>query len=498
MANALDAAHARGLVHRDVKPANVLLQQGPGGEIEHVYLTDFGIAKSAAALNSLTGTGMFIGTVEYMAPEQMEGREVGPQADVYALASTAYQCLTGQIPFHRDLAAGVRPPAGELEPASVANPALPPAVDGVLARGLARAPADRYASCSALIGRVRGGPRRGTRRGRSAGAGAAGGHRSRRAAGAPRVAGNSSAGGPGAARPVAAGGADPGPPNVPPAHRKGGAGTPTPSGRRCCSPWSRWRCCSPRVPRRRAAPPATGGLGAGPHQSRHRVGTGERAPDRRPRPGHPQTENLDSGAELTHAMHIHAGGKGECPPASAAKLHNGHLAIDTNDGIAYYGPPVQSLTTSGDTSVASILVFKRFPTGGSIRYSRTITLPASVVRYIRENNAVIVVHGIDYDGSGIYSGVLDRSDLDKALPATATAPALCGRLVGPSSSPSARRAALSYTASLRPSTLTTAELAECLAPERRRRSQRRPARPRRPRAAAAPRSPDGGPPAGGR
>ena len=130
-------------------------------------------------------------------------------------------------------------------------------------------------------------------------------------------------------------------------------------------------------------------------------------------------------------MHIHAGGKGECPPASAARLHNGHLAIDTNDGIAYYGPPVQSLTTSGDTSVASILVFKRFPTGGSIRYTRTITLPANVVRYIRENNAVIVVHGIDYDGSGIYSGVLDRSDLNKALPATATAPALCGRLVGP-------------------------------------------------------------------
>ena len=75
------------------------------------------------------------------------------------------------------------------------------------------------------------------------------------------------------------------------------------------------------------------------------------------------TNGLDGDAELVHAMHIHAGGKGECPPASAAKLHNGHLAIDTNDGIAFYGPPVTSLTTSGNTSVASILVFKRYPVG---------------------------------------------------------------------------------------------------------------------------------------
>ena len=75
------------------------------------------------------------------------------------------------------------------------------------------------------------------------------------------------------------------------------------------------------------------------------------------------TNGLDGDAELVHAMHIHAGGKGECPPASAAKLHNGHLAIDTDDGIAFYGPPVQSLTTSGNTGVASILVFQRYPVG---------------------------------------------------------------------------------------------------------------------------------------
>ena len=87
------------------------------------------------------------------------------------------------------------------------------------------------------------------------------------------------------------------------------------------------------------------------------------------------TKGLDNGAALVHAMHIHAGGKGECPPASAARPHNGHLAISTTDGINYYGPPVQALTTHGDTSVASILGFPRYLTGGTFRYARTITLP---------------------------------------------------------------------------------------------------------------------------
>ncbi len=153
------------------------------------------------------------------------------------------------------------------------------------------------------------------------------------------------------------------------------------------------------------------------------------------------TNGLDGDAELAHAMHIHAGGRGECPPASAAQLHNGHLAIDTNDGIAFYGPPVQSLTTSGNTGVASILVFKRYPVGGTIRYSRTIELPPKVAAEIRDNNAVIVIHGIDYDGSGAYTGVLDRSDLNKQLFATQTAPALCGPLDGATGARRRRRAA---------------------------------------------------------
>ena len=79
------------------------------------------------------------------------------------------------------------------------------------------------------------------------------------------------------------------------------------------------------------------------------------------------TNGLDNDAELVHLMHIHAGAKGECPPASAARLHNGHLSISTTDGINYYGPAVQALTTRGDTSPSSILAFPRFLTGGALR-----------------------------------------------------------------------------------------------------------------------------------
>jgi hypothetical protein len=142
------------------------------------------------------------------------------------------------------------------------------------------------------------------------------------------------------------------------------------------------------------------------------------------------TNGLAYNESLGHALHIHGGGKGQCPPASAARHHNGHLSISTTDGIKYYGPPVQALTTRGDTSTSSILAFSRYPSGGTIRYTRTISLPPPVAAYIRQNNAVIVVHGSDYDHSGIYSGVLDRSELNKGVPGTATAPALCGVLSG--------------------------------------------------------------------
>ena len=88
-----------------------------------------------------------------------------------------------------------------------------------------------------------------------------------------------------------------------------------------------------------------------------------------------------------------------------------------------------SLTTTGDTSVRSIVDFSRYPTVGDIRYTRAVTVPAGVAAAIRAGDAVIVVHGIDYDHNGIYDNILDRSELNSSLPGEATAPALCGRLV---------------------------------------------------------------------
>ena len=148
-----------------------------------------------------------------------------------------------------------------------------------------------------------------------------------------------------------------------------------------------------------------------------------------------------------------------------AGLHNGHLTISTTDGINYYGPPVVALTTTGDISPASILAFPRYLTGGALHYERTITVPPYVAADIRRNNAVIVVHGIDYDGTGIYSGVLERSELNKAVPATATAPALCGVLVAQQKvtalNPPSHERQLVYTASFVSTTVPAGELFMC-------------------------------------
>jgi hypothetical protein len=147
--------------------------------------------------------------------------------------------------------------------------------------------------------------------------------------------------------------------------------------------------------------------------------------------GNLATVTLDTTGLLNgqaHAMHIHAGGQGICPPASAARRHNGNLSISTTDGIKFYGPPQVALTSRGDTSPKSIVDFQRYPTVGNIRYTRTFTVPPGVADAIRADNAVIVVHGIDYNGNGIYDNVLDRSELNNNLPGEATAPAICGPL----------------------------------------------------------------------
>jgi serine/threonine protein kinase len=109
LASALDAAHAAGLVHRDVKPANMLVDARPGRP-DHVYLSDFGLAKGSLPSARLTGSGQYPGTVAYMAPEQIEGRAVDGRADQYALACAAFELLSGAVPFERDqdMAAGGR------------------------------------------------------------------------------------------------------------------------------------------------------------------------------------------------------------------------------------------------------------------------------------------------------------------------------------------------------------------------------------------------------
>ena len=148
VASALDAAHRAGLVHRDVKPANILVDAREDRP-DHVYLSDFGVSKGAMTSVSLTGTGQFLGTPDYSAPEQIQGWAVDGRADQYALACVAYQLLTGTVPFERDqgmavLLAHLSEPPPSLSPR---RPGLPGAADQVLARGMAKVPEKRYGSC---------------------------------------------------------------------------------------------------------------------------------------------------------------------------------------------------------------------------------------------------------------------------------------------------------------------------------------------------------------
>jgi len=145
---ALDGAHAAGLVHRDVKPANMLLDVRQGRP-DHVYLGDFGISRQMLSAAGLTETGSFLGTADYCAPEQIQGLPVDGQADQYALACTVFELLTGQTPFRRDEAAAVIWAQMTESPPSLTSQraGLPPAVDGVLAKALAKRPELRYATC---------------------------------------------------------------------------------------------------------------------------------------------------------------------------------------------------------------------------------------------------------------------------------------------------------------------------------------------------------------
>jgi serine/threonine-protein kinase len=150
VAGALDAAHAKGLVHRDVKPANVLVAVGSGGDgADHAYLSDFGLTKRTQETSGLTKTGSFMGTIDYVAPEQISGRGVDGRTDQYALACVLFQTLTGRTPYPRDDDAAVLYSHLSEPPPSVTETDrdLPSAIDAVLARGMAKEKDDRYSSC---------------------------------------------------------------------------------------------------------------------------------------------------------------------------------------------------------------------------------------------------------------------------------------------------------------------------------------------------------------
>jgi serine/threonine protein kinase len=155
--SALDVAHARGLLHRDVKPANILLEPGEPGAPPIAYLADFGLTKHLESRSGITASGQFVGTIDYMSPEQIEGREVDARTDIYSLGCVIFESLAGATPFRRETDVAVLwahmredpPPLSEL------RPDLPRALDDALAKAMAKAPEERYATCRDLVADLR-------------------------------------------------------------------------------------------------------------------------------------------------------------------------------------------------------------------------------------------------------------------------------------------------------------------------------------------------------
>ena len=145
VAAGLDAAHAEGLIHRDVKPANVLLARGG-----HAYLTDFGIGRVMTAETVITDSGRWVGTADFMSPEHLRGDRTDPRSDVYALGCLLYAALTGTPPFRRETVPATVTAHLHAPPPLPSEAGAPAAFDAVIARALAKNPADRHQSASAL------------------------------------------------------------------------------------------------------------------------------------------------------------------------------------------------------------------------------------------------------------------------------------------------------------------------------------------------------------
>ncbi len=151
VASALDAAHAMGLIHRDVKPANVLV------EGRTAFLTDFGLTKQLDGTEPITRAGDVVGTIHYVAPEQIDGTQVTARSDVYSLGCLLYHCLTGHVPFMRedDIAVIYAHLSEEPPRLSAVQPELPAGLDAVMAKALDKSPDRRFPGCGDMIAAAR-------------------------------------------------------------------------------------------------------------------------------------------------------------------------------------------------------------------------------------------------------------------------------------------------------------------------------------------------------
>jgi len=154
---ALHAAHEAGIVHRDVKPSNVLVVPGAAPGSVHAYLTDFGLARQQSVESGLTPTGQFVGTCAYVPPEQIEERAVDRRADVYALGCVLYECVTGSVPFPRATELGMIVDHLNTPPplASARRTEVPTELDDVIVKAMAKEPGDRYPTCLELCAAAR-------------------------------------------------------------------------------------------------------------------------------------------------------------------------------------------------------------------------------------------------------------------------------------------------------------------------------------------------------
>ena len=154
IADALEAAHDRGLIHRDVKPGNILLDSR-----DRAYLTDFGLIRRTQLHTDITKTGQFMGTVDYCAPEQIKGGEIDGRADVYSLGCVLFECLTGAPPFRKDteVATIYAHLEEDVPKASSKHPGISPLLSSIVTKAMAKRPEDRFATAREMAEVLRGG-----------------------------------------------------------------------------------------------------------------------------------------------------------------------------------------------------------------------------------------------------------------------------------------------------------------------------------------------------